>query len=420
MLGYVHGIDCVTAIYMKERFNQQAAVASETLDATLQERLVVLHRSLHSHPELSFQEENTAKRIIAELEILGIRYDYAGVGHAVIAYIDGIDPTARAIALRSEMDALPGDESTGAVYASVNQGVVHACGHCAHMAMLVGAAQLLRRDPPPGPVRLVFQPAEERGGGAQVAIKDGALDNVAAIFAGHVTHEYETGRIMVRDGPVTAQSDGFSIQVTGKGGHGARPHEAIDAVVISGFLITALQTLVSRESNPLHPSVVTIGSVHAGSAPNVIAETAELGGSIRTSLPEARVHIHNGIRRMVGAVAELHNCRVEITIRDGYPPVINEPQSTKIARIAAVETVGEDAVVAAEYQSMGSEDFSFYLGHAPGCFVRFGARAPGWEPVPLHSPAFDIDERVLGIGARFYDRVARVGHKYLDRIPNAI
>jgi len=389
-------------------------------DELLDNRLVVLRRWFHQHPELSFEEAETAKRIIAELNGLGIGYDYAGVGHAVIATIDGEDSTAPAIALRAEMDALPGEETTGLSYASENPGVMHACGHCAHMAMLLGAANLLQREAPPGPVRLIFQPAEERGGGARVAIKDGALDNVVAIFAGHVTHEFKTNRIMVRDGNVTAQSDGFTIRVRGKGGHGARPHEAIDAVVIGGFLITALQTLVSRETNPLHSSVITIGSIHAGSASNVIAETAELQGSIRTSREEVRKHIHRGMRRMVSAVAELHNASIEIDIRNGYPPVVNEPVSTAIARDAAADIVGSDSVVAAEYPSMGSEDFSFYLQQRPGCFVRFGARAPDWEPVPLHSPAFDIDERVIGVGARFLDRVGRLSYKHLEELENAV
>lgn len=383
-------------------------------DERLHNRLVALRRWFHQHPELAFEEAETAKRIIAELKELGIRYDYAGVGHAVIAHIDGEDSIAPAIALRAEMDALPGEETTGASYASENSGIVHACGHCAHMAMLLGAANLLHRDAPPGPVRLIFQPAEERGGGARVAIKDGGLDNVAAIFAGHVTHEFETGIIMVRDGTVTAQSDGFTIRVRGKGGHGARPHEAVDAVVIGGFLITALQTLVSRETDPLHSSVITIGSIHAGSAGNVIAETAELQGSIRTSREEVRKHIHRGMRRMVSAVAELHNASIEIDIRKGYPPVINEPISTAIARKAAADIVGSDHVVASEHPSMGSEDFSYYLQERPGCFVRFGARAPDWKPMPLHSPAFDVDERVIGVGARFFDRIARLGYEHVE------
>ena len=390
------------------------------LDEPFRDHLVKLRRWLHQHPELSYQEVETAKRIMQELDELGVRYEYKGRGHAVIGYIDGEDPSAPAIALRADMDALPGEETTGAPYASVNPGVMHACGHCAHMAMLVGAAKLLSENAPPGPVRLVFQPAEERGAGSRVAIADGALENVAMIFAAHVNNEYETGKIMVRDSDVTAQSDTFHIRVRGKGGHGARPHEATDAVVIAGFLITALQTLVSREINPLHPSVITIGSVHAGSAPNVIAEQAELHGTIRTSLPEAREHIHRGLRRMISAAAELHNCHIDIKIDQGYPPVINDPRATRIARRAAADIVGETAVFAAEYTSMGAEDFSYYLEKVPGCFVRFGTRKAADLPIPLHSPAFDIDERALGIGARFFDRVAREAYAHLEEFPDAV
>jgi hippurate hydrolase len=225
---------------------------------------------------------------------------------------------------------------------------------------------------------------------------------------------------MIRDGVVTAQSDSFSIKIRGKGGHGARPHEAVDAVVVSGFLITALQTLVSREINPLHPSVVTIGTVRAGSARNVIAEHAELTGSIRTSRAEVRQHIHNGMKRMVSAAAELHNATIDIDISEGYPPVVNEPVSTDIAREAGAAIVGSNCVVTSEYPSMGSEDFSYYLAKVPGCFVRLGARHPDWEPVPLHSPGFDVDERVLGIGTRFFDHVARLGHSRMEELANGV
>lgn len=395
-------------------------LSAKNADESLAAHMIELRRWFHQHPELSFEEATTAERIIAELISLGIAFDYSGVGHAVIASIDGQDNGRKAIALRAEMDALPGEESTGASYTSVNSGKVHACGHGAHMAMLLGAAHLLVETPPPGPVRLIFQPAEERGAGSRVAIKDGALRNVAAIFAGHVTHDYETGNIMVRDGTVTAQSDRFGINVHGRGGHGARPHEAIDAIVISGFLITALQTIVSREINPLHPSVVTIGKVRAGSAANVIAEKAELYGSIRTSRASVREHVHNGIRRMASAAAELHNAAIDVEIDEGYPPVINEPVSTDVARAAAATVVGPKRVVTSEYQSMGSEDFSYYLHDVPGCFVRFGARHPDWEPTPLHSPSFDIDENVLLIGARFFERVARSGSRRVAEFPDGI
>jgi len=401
---------------------QSATIAGTAhgLSDTLFNRLVALRRWFHQHPELAFEEADTAQRIMTELDRLQVAYDYAGVGHAVIGHIDGSDSTRPAIGLRAEMDALPGDETTGAAYASAHPGKMHACGHGAHMAMVIGAAQLLRNEPPLGPVRLVFQPAEESGGGARIAIEDGALHNVAAIFAGHVTHDYHTGQIMLRDGVMTAQSDRFQIHIRGKGGHGARPHEAIDAVVISGFLIIALQTLVSRETNPFHSAVVTIGKVSAGSAPNVIAEEANLDGSIRTSNAQVRQHILRGIERMIGAAAELHNAKITVEFSAGYPPVVNDPVGSSIARMAATRTVGAGNVVGSEFPSMGSEDFSFFLQRVPGAFVRFGARKESWEPVPLHSPGFDIDEQALAVGARFYEQVVRTAHAEIGGDSNGV
>ena len=366
-----------------------------------------VRRAIHSEPELSFEEVKTARRIGDELEALGLKYRYEGPGSAVTARIAGTSSNSQAIALRAEMDALPGRETTGLPFAPANGNAMHACGHDAHIAMLLGAARLLKAEPPKDPVVLLFQPAEERGSGSRRVIADGGLENVRSIFAGHVTHQYLTGQIMVAPGVMTAQSDRFRIRIRGRGGHGARPHEATDAIVIAGFLITAIQTLVSREINPLHPSVVTIGRIEAGSAPNVIAEDAVLEGTIRTTLEEVREQLQTGLQRMVEATAALHDARVELEIQTGNPPVVNSPREAAIARRAACHVVGEPAVPGTEYPSMGSEDFSYYLDVCPGCYVRFGARAPDWEPIPLHSPAFDIDEDVLMVGADFFDAVAR-------------
>ncbi len=366
-----------------------------------------VRRAIHSEPELSFEEVKTARRIGDELEAMGLKYRYEGPGSAVTARIAGTSSNTQAIALRAEMDALPGRETTGLPFAPENGNAMHACGHDAHIAMLLGAARLLTAEPPQDPVVLLFQPAEERGSGSRRVIADGGLENVRSIFAGHVTHQYLTGQIMVAPGVMTAQSDRFRIRIRGRGGHGARPHEATDAIVIAGFLITAIQTLVSREINPLHPSVVTIGRIEAGSAPNVIAEDAVLEGTIRTTLEEVREQLQTGLRRMVEATAALHDARVELEIQTGNPPVVNSPREAAIARRAACHVVGEPAVPGTEYPSMGSEDFSYYLDVCPGCYVRFGARAPDWEPIPLHSPAFDIDEDVLMVGADFFDAVAR-------------
>lgn len=365
-----------------------------------------MRRWLHQHPELAFEEVRTAEYICEELSRLGISHKYTGKGGSVIGDLVA-ERDAPFIALRAEMDALPGEELTGAPYASIYPERMHACGHGAHMAMLLGAASLLVDEPPDINVRFVFQPAEETGGGARTAIADGALTDVLAIFAGHVTHEWKTGAIMVKEGVITAQSDRFFIDIIGMGGHGARPHETTDAVVIAGMLITAIQSLVSREINPLHPSVVTVGKVVAGSAPNVIAGTAHLEGSIRTTLEESRKHIHHALRRMTGAIAEFYDAEIETTIQQGYPPVVNSAAEVEIAREAACKIVGSANVVEAEHPSMGSEDFSYYLHEAPGCFVRFGARRPDQEPIALHNPAFDIDEDALRIGAAFFEEVVR-------------
>lgn len=376
------------------------------------DRMVSLRRHFHQHPELAYEEVDTARTIMAELERLGIPYDYGGVGGGVVGRVTGHDagPT---IALRAEMDALACTERTGLSFASDVPDRMHACGHDAHMAMLLGGAALLKASPPPGTVLLVFQPAEEAGNGASTMVRSRMLDGADAIFACHVTDHYRVGEIMVSEGKITAQANRFTIRVRGRAGHGARPHEGVDAVIVASLLITAIQTLVSRETNPLHPSVITVGSVRAGSAHNVIAEDAVLEGTVRTTRPESQSHIIDGLRRMVAAVADLHSAEVTIDFTEQCPPVVNAVHQTTLARRAAGYVVGDESVVEQEYPSMGAEDFSFYLEEIPGCYVRLGTRGPDAEYVPLHSPLFTVDERVLSIGAAYFDRVAReaIGEK---------
>ncbi len=370
-------------------------------------RMVELRRTFHRYPELAFQERNTAIVIMDELKGLGIPFEYGGVGGGIIARLENGGTKTPTVALRADMDALPCEENTGLPFASINAGKMHACGHDGHMAMVLGAAAMLKENPPEGNVVFIFQPAEEKGGGARTMIQAGALEGVNAIFGGHITRHYHVGEIMVASGTITAHSDAFTIRVKGRGGHGARPHEAIDAVVVAGLLIMAVQTLVSREINPAHPSVVTIGKVEAGTAGNVIAETARLNGTIRTTDTEVRNHIINGLQRIANAVGELHNAEVVVEIREGYPPVINTLKEAEIAKRAVINLLGEKGFVAMEQPSMGAEDFSYYLQEIPGCYVRFGACCPGCENIPLHSPSFDFDEEALKIGAAFFDRVVR-------------
>ena len=381
-------------------------MATELAAGRVFEKMVELRRAFHREPELAFEERKTATSIIAELERLGIPFDYGGVGSGIVGRLEGPagGPT---IALRADMDALPGAENTDLPFASRFEDRMHACGHDAHMAMVLGACALLVEKPPAGTVLFVFQPAEERGGGSRVVLASGALDHVDAIFGGHVTHHYRVGQMMISKGIITAQSDRFTIRVRGRGGHGARPHEAIDAVLISGLLVAIIQTIVSRYVNPIHPSVVTVGLMNAGTAANVIAEEAQLEGSIRSTVPDIRARLHEGLRRICESLATLFGAAVTLDISEGYPPVVNTLREAQVAQRAARGLLGPEGLISLEHPSMGSEDFSYYLQKIPGCYVRFGARAPEQEYVPLHSPAFDIDERVLAVGASFFDAVVR-------------
>jgi hippurate hydrolase len=383
-----------------------SAYKRDQLDA-IEQRMIKLRRHFHQQAELAYHERETAHIIIRELDRLNIPYEYAGVGHGIVANIEQGKNLPR-IAFRAEMDALPGHENTDLSFASKNDNTMHACGHDAHMAIVLGTAALLKIQAVDINVTLIFQPAEESGAGALVMIKDDALRDISAIFGGHVTHHYGVGEIMVNEGVITAQSDRFKIEIKGKGGHGARPHEAIDAVVIASGLVNAVQTVVSREINPLHPSVITIGTVHAGTAANVIAENAILEGSIRSTREATRQAINKGLERMTRAFASLHDAEIKLTLTAGYPPVINTQTETQLARQAAINCVGDMGVTVSEYPSMGSEDFAYYLHHVPGCYVRFGARPPKQEYIPLHSPAFDIDESVLLVGALYFKEIANL------------
>lgn len=390
-----------------EREAQGESVATpRPADDAMVDRMVSLRRQFHRRPELAFDEIETARTIMLELDRLGIPYEYGGAGGGIVGRLAGRG-SGRRIALRAEMDALPCEEETGRPFASAIPGRMHACGHDVHMAMLLGSAARLAADPPPGEVVFVFQPAEERGNGARIMVDAGALDGVDAIFAGHVTTEYPVGRIMVSEGVITAHSDRFSIEVRGESGHGARPHEAVDAVLVTGLLITSIQSLVSRYVNPIWPSVVTVGQVRAGTAANIIAGYAALDGIIRTTRPEVRREIIEGLERTASALGELHRARIDVRIDESCPSVVNTPAETALAADAVGEVLGDDGIVVLEHPSMGAEDFSWFLAETPGCYVRFGARLEGGDYIPLHSPKFDVDERVLEVAARFYETLVR-------------
>lgn len=379
----------------------------------LHERLVALRRELHRYPELSGQEARTATVISRFLQNLGIHHRTNIAGHGVVADIPG-DSRVPCVVLRADTDALPIQEETGLEFASVHKGVMHACGHDGHTTMLLGAAALLAQEKNlSAPVRLIFQPAEEKGTGAVAMIKEGVLDGAGLIFGGHLDRHYRPGTIVVSEGPVNASSDNFAIEIIGQGAHGARPHESIDAVVVGSLMIMALQTIVSREIDPARPSVVSVGQFHAGTAPNVIAGQAKLEGTVRAQDPAVRQQLLNSVRRIAESIAQLHGAKIHVTVTEGTPPLVNDAMMAGLARRAAIEAVGEANVLPLKTANMGAEDFSYYLEKIPGAYVRFGSQVPGREGYPAHSSKFDFDEEALVVGAAYYWAIARIAGRQL-------
>ena len=386
----------------------------------LQHRLIQLRRVLHEYPELSGQEANTAVVICKFLDGLAIKYRAHVAGHGVVADIPG-RAGVPCVVLRADMDALPIQEDTGLDFASVHDGVMHACGHDGHTTMLLGAAALLSEEKDlPAPVRLIFQPAEEKGTGALAMIKAGALEGAGMIFGGHLDRHYHPGAIVVAEGAVNASSDNFMIQIIGQGAHGARPHESIDAVVVGSLMIMALQTIVSREVDPARPSVVSVGQFHAGTAPNVIAGLARLEGTVRAQDPAVRQQLLASVRRIAESIAQLHGAKIQVTVNAGTPPLINLPEMASLARRAAVAAVGEANVLPLKTANMGAEDFSYYMEKIPGAYVRFGSQVPGKEGFPAHSSKFDFDEEALAVGAAYYQAIAKIaGQRLSEQTPRS-
>ena len=379
-------------------------------DAELIEWMQNIRRTIHQHPELANEENRTQKYICEKLEELNIPYRTEGLHTGIVATIGGTSSDSDetpCVALRADLDALPVDEKTGLSFTSKVPGVMHACGHDGHVAMLLGAASMLRHAELPGKVILLFQPAEESAEGARAMIEDGAFAGVQAIFAGHIDRHFNVGQIAAEPGLICAYTDKFEIKICGRGGHAARPHETIDSIVVASLLVMSIQTLVSREINPSYPTVVSVGRIQGGTAHNVIAEEAYLEGTIRATHPEIRAQIIDGLERMVRAMDGLYNAKTSIHFREGLPPVINHPDAALVARQAAKAVVGSAGVVRQRHPSLGGEDFSYYLQKVPGCLVRFGAGHPDRADIPAHSPYFDFDERVLPIGAAYFAQVAR-------------
>ncbi len=385
------------------------AVSNLRPTAALVARMRRIRRILHSHPELAFGEKRTGDLISAFLDELDIPYQRGVAGTGIIATLEGQTRGEQGdtVALRADMDALPIAENTGLDFASGIPGVMHACGHDGHVAMLLGAAALLRETPPVrGRIVLLFQPAEESGNGALKMIRAGVLENVNMIFAGHIDTHYPVGTFTVDEGVVCSYSDPFTIRIIGRGGHAARPHEAVDSVVVAANLIMSMQTLISRRIDPSRAAVVTIGKLRAGNVHNAIAEEALLEGTIRSTHPETRKEIHHGLNQVIQGSSEMCNARITLSFFDNLPAVINEPRATALARQGAGLVVGANRVLSQGNPSLGGEDFAFYLQKVPGCLVRFGAATGDPATGPAHSSGFDFDEDVLPLGAAWLANIA--------------
>lgn len=373
--------------------------------------LIALRRELHAHPELGYEEVQTQRRILEQIEKLPgltVRRDVARTG--IVATL-GADRTGPCVALRADMDCLPIEEQSGKPYASRVPGKMHACGHDGHVACLVGAARVLSRmaDRLGGPVKFIFQPAEEGGAGGERMCAEGALDNppVRAIFALHGWPTLDVGTVGTRTGPALASTNPFEITIHGAGAHAAYPHRGVDPIVVAAHVIVALQTIVSRNTDPLDSVVVTVGKIEAGTAVNIIPPTATLLGTIRTLNPQTRRRTVERVDHIARHTAEALGARADVEIREGYPALINDDAATRYFLETAQAALGQEVVNAAVPASLGGEDFAYYAEKVPANFWRLGVRPRGQAEYPgLHHPTYDFNDDAISTAVRVHCELA--------------
>lgn len=371
----------------------------------IHEQIRSWRREIHRHPELTFTEHRTAGMVNSVLTGIGIETETEVAKTGVVGHIKGgKGPT---VGLRADMDALPIQEINGSEFDSTRPGIMHACGHDSHTAMLLGAATILKgladENRLPGTIRLLFQPSEEaqddegKSGGMRM-VEEGALKGLDAVFGLHVDSKLDVGTVGTRSGPMLAAADEFELTIRGSGGHAAAPHFTVDPIALSGLAINAIHQVVSRRINPLESGVITIGSIHGGIASNVIPETVTMTGTIRSYTPEIRKQLHEELQKAVNVV-EAMGGKAELTIHFGYPPTVNNPEATEVMFAATRSLLGEDNVKQAD-MVMGAEDFSYMAQAAPGCFLRIGVKNPTWDrQYPVHRADFRMDEDALPVGA---------------------
>ncbi len=380
--------------------------------AALLPEIVALRHELHQHPEIRFEEHWTSDRIAQFLEENDIPFTrgHAG-GTGIVADIEGEKPSEQKIvALRADMDALEIQEETGLPYASRTPGRMHACGHDGHIACLCGAAKTLsnNRHRMRGAARLIFQPAEEQAGGGRRIVEEGVLDGVSAAFALHAWPALPLGAAAVGEGPVMAGMDGFHIDIIGRGGHAADPANTVDPILVAAHIITALQSIVSRELSPWEPAVIAVTRADAGSAANVTPAQARLEGGFRALSPRVRDHIIEAIPRIAAQIAAGFRAQAHFTLHeDGYPPLCNDPAMASFARTVIADCFGKESLVTLQHPIMASEDFAFYLEKVPGAYVFLGnTDKENSNPFSLHHPRFDFNDAAIPLAVELLATLA--------------
>jgi hippurate hydrolase len=369
------------------------------------DRMIGIRRHIHAHPELSFQENNTSDLVADILQKAGYEVHRGLGGTGVVGTLRmGNGPS---IGIRADMDALPISESGEVAHCSKVDGVMHACGHDGHTAMLLCAAEALAENPDfSGTVHLIFQPAEEDGGGGNQMVEDGLfrLFPCDAIFAIHNWPGLPAGQVAVRPGAMMASVDSFWLTLTGEGGHAAMPHQTNDPLIAASELVLALQTIVSRKVNPMEPAVVSVTQVRGGSADNVTPEIVEMKGTVRCFSPTVRAMVMSAVERMVASVCAAHEIKAELDFKPGYPSTINTADEAKFVAEVAGDLFGAEHVLTGFDPSMAAEDFSFMLEEVPGAYIWLGI---GEAALPLHNPGYDFNDEVLGTGAELFVSLVR-------------
>ncbi len=388
---------------------------SDRLKAEIDEMvpgMVAMRRDLHQHPELAFEEVRTSRIVAQRLQALGLEVQTGVAKTGVVGLLRGgaSQGDAKTIAIRADMDALPIYELNDVDYRSTIDGKMHACGHDGHVSIALAVADILskRREELAGDVKFIFQPAEEVIGGAEPMVKEGAMQGVDSVIGLHLISNYTLGRVGVRAGTVFASADKFVLMVKGKGGHAAMPHGTVDPIVVAANIITTLQTLISRETSPFSPAVVTIGTIHAGTAFNIIPENAELQGTMRAYSAEHREKLIRRIGEVARGVANAMGASCEVQFMIGCPPCTNDAAMTELVHKAAVASVGEkDVDSSEEVMTTGSDDMAHFLNTVPGCYFIVGAQnEEKGAKYPHHHPRFNIDEDAMPVGVEVLARAA--------------